>query len=140
MTLDFTDIYRVRYHQHGGFYSRAKGKFQTDRSDGGVHPRSFVGKNSNGQYHDDGGSGGCLYFEDYRNVKKSGKKFESWKEGRLDFADEKDDWNNFTGKFGRIHNPVAKDSEPDNICSNDQCKGKGNGYSKEAAGCKKNSV
>lgn len=37
-----------------------------DYSVDGTHPIVYSGKNSHGSYHDDGGSGGCCYWEDFR--------------------------------------------------------------------------
>lgn len=55
---------RVAFHQHGGWYTRNRGEFELHD---GTHPVAYVGKNSHGMYETSGGSGGCLYFADYRN-------------------------------------------------------------------------
>lgn len=60
---------RVQYYQHGGFYTKQGNNFEVHD---GTHPIAYVGKNSHGSYHDDGGSGSCLYFEDYRNPSDKG--------------------------------------------------------------------
>ncbi len=55
---------RVLYFQHGGSYTRQGHDLQVQDE---THAIAFIGKNSHGSYHDGGGSGSCLYFEDYRN-------------------------------------------------------------------------
>jgi ricin-type beta-trefoil lectin protein len=65
---------RVAWYQHGGWYSHEAGDFQT----AGSHPVGYVGKNAHGTYHDDGGSGGCLYFEDFRNPGAKDYHMDTW--------------------------------------------------------------
>jgi hypothetical protein len=67
---------RVAFVQHGRWYSREPGAFETVD---GSHPVGYVGKNSHGTYHDDGGSGGCLYFEDYRNPGRNDYRMDTWR-------------------------------------------------------------
>ena len=66
---------RVGYWQHGGWYSVDPGGFEVVD---GTHPVGYVGKNAHGTYHDDGGSGGCLYFEDYRNPGGNDYHMDTW--------------------------------------------------------------
>jgi hypothetical protein len=66
---------RVAFPQHGGWYSRNAGSFETVN---GTHPVVYAGKNSHGSYHDSGGSGGCLYFEDFRNPGKNDYHMDTW--------------------------------------------------------------
>lgn len=66
---------RVAFYQHGGWYSRERGSYQLE---GDTHPVGYVGKNAHGTYHDDGGSGGCLYFEDFRNPGGDDYHMDTW--------------------------------------------------------------
>lgn len=66
---------RVAFFQHGGWYSQEPGSFELA---GGTHPVGYVGKNAHGTYHDDGGSGGCLYFEDFRNTGGNDFHMDTW--------------------------------------------------------------
>jgi len=66
---------RVAFVQHNGFYSREPGGFELV---GASHPVGYVGKNAHGTYHDAGGSGGCLYFEDYRNPGGNDYHLDTW--------------------------------------------------------------
>ncbi len=69
------ELRRVAFYQHGGWYSREPGAFELAE---GTHPVGYVGKNAHGTYHDDGGSGGCLYFEDYRNPGGNDFRMDTW--------------------------------------------------------------
>ena len=66
---------RVAFYQHGGWYSREAGGFETVE---GTHPVAYVGKNAHGSFHDSGGSGGCLYFEDFRNPGGNDYRMDTW--------------------------------------------------------------
>ncbi|WP_434391227.1 RICIN domain-containing protein [Melittangium boletus] len=66
---------RVAYYQHGGWYSKEAGTFELAD---GTHPVGYVGKNAHGTYHDNGGTGGCLYFEDYRNPGGNDYRMDTW--------------------------------------------------------------
>ncbi len=65
---------RVAYYQHNGWYSKEAGQFETT----GNHPIAYVGKNAHGSFHDSGGSGGCLYFEDFRNPGGNDYHMDTW--------------------------------------------------------------
>ena len=55
---------KTKLFQHSGHYTRKAGYAnELDQT----HPSAYIGKKSHGAYHDTGGSGTCLYFEDYRN-------------------------------------------------------------------------
>jgi hypothetical protein len=62
--LNGSQVDRVIFYQHEGWYTRNPGRYEVFES---THPISYVGKLRQGTYHDDGGSGTCCYFEDYRN-------------------------------------------------------------------------
>jgi len=64
----------VQFYQHSGWYTKNPGEYSVD----GTHPIVYSGKNSHGSYHDDGGSGGCCYWEDYRNPGRSNKFMRTW--------------------------------------------------------------
>ncbi|MET0402019.1 MAG: RICIN domain-containing protein [Cystobacter sp.] len=66
---------RVAFYQHGGWYSREAGAFEIVD---GTHPIAYIGKNAHGSFHDAGGSGGCLYFEDYRNPGGNDYRLDTW--------------------------------------------------------------
>ena len=125
LTSDFSNIYRVRYNQHSGFFTRGMGHFPYSSENGGIHPKVYVGKNSNGSYNDDGGSGGCAYWEDYRNVGNSNKVLKSWKEGRLENTDADKPWNIFKGSFGR-DGYKRPEHWHDGQCNKPTCKGSDN--------------
>jgi hypothetical protein len=65
----------VVYWQHDGRYTRRADTIHTE----GEHPVAYSGKNAHGSYHDTGGSGGCAYFEDYRNPGSRNLKWETWR-------------------------------------------------------------
>jgi len=121
---DFQAIEKVVFAQHGGHYTKYPNQIDVDYSDGGAHVRTYSGKTSNGQYHDDGGLGGCLYFQDFRNIGDSGKYYNSWKDGKLEDAHTDTPYNNFKGWFGRdgIKGPATR---RDDYCTRPDCKDMG---------------
>lgn len=64
----------VQFYQHYGWYTMPPGDYSVD----GTHPIVYSGKNSHGSYHDDGGSGGCCYWEDYRKPGSKNQYMSSW--------------------------------------------------------------
>jgi hypothetical protein len=64
----------VVYFQHDGRYTRRADTIQVE----GEHPVVYSGKNAHGSYHNSGGSGGCLYFEDFRVPGARNLKWETW--------------------------------------------------------------
>ena len=52
----------VRFHQHSGSYT----KHRTEIEFVDEHLVTYAGQVSHGNYHDQGGAGNCLYFQDYR--------------------------------------------------------------------------
>lgn len=69
------NLARVMFFQHSGHYTRKRGRFELFN---GIHPIAWVGKNSHGSYHDDGGTGGCCYWEDFRKPGKNAKSMQTW--------------------------------------------------------------
>ncbi|XP_071543377.1 uncharacterized protein [Panulirus ornatus] len=69
-------LHEVMFGQKKGWYTRIPGHYQTF---GGTHPVAFVGKTNHGYYHNDGGSGTCCYYEDYRNPGGVDKRLQTWK-------------------------------------------------------------
>jgi len=57
-------LHEVRFGQKDGWYTRIPGRYETVNSD---HPIAYVGKATHGYYHDDGGTGSCCYYEDFRD-------------------------------------------------------------------------
>jgi len=68
-------MHEVRFGQKNGWYTRIPGHYETT-SDG--HPVAYVGRGSHGFYHDDGGSGTCCYYEDFRNPSSANQFLETW--------------------------------------------------------------
>ncbi|CAL4128662.1 unnamed protein product [Meganyctiphanes norvegica] len=64
----------VMFYQHYGWYTKEPGQYEVDST----HPIVYSGKNSHGSYHDDGGSGGCCYFEDYRKPGSKNQYMRTW--------------------------------------------------------------
>jgi len=69
-------VARVRYHQHSGSYTKSRGNVEFVESD---HPVVYVGQDSHGSYHDRGGTGNCLYFQDHRRFEDERLKVQGWK-------------------------------------------------------------
>lgn len=64
----------VRFHQHSGSYT--KHRSEIDFVD--EHPVSYSGQDSHGNYHDQGGTGNCLYFQDFRRWDDKTLKVVAW--------------------------------------------------------------
>ncbi len=111
---------RVLYFQHAGSYTRQGSDYSTFE---GTHPVVFVGKNSHGSYHDDGGSGSCLYFEDYRNPGSRNLSLASWN----NLVELSNGWNapewmrdTSSANFDGIPGPLARGID---VCSLPGCAG-----------------
>ncbi|XP_065582793.1 uncharacterized protein LOC136041922 [Artemia franciscana] len=74
-TNNGTTLDRVVFYQHSGWYTRNPGHYKLVDE---THPVAFAGKIRHGHYHDDGGSGTCCYFEDYRNTGSANKAIDTW--------------------------------------------------------------
>jgi hypothetical protein len=114
---------RVAFFQHGGWYSREPGAFELT---GGTHPVGYVGKNAHGTYHDDGGSGGCLYFEDFRNPGGNDYHMDTWNNlVALARGDELPDWMNCHGSdcFDGVGHPIEQTGDVRSMggCGKDGC-------------------
>lgn len=68
-------VQQVRFGQKDGWYTKVAGHYQTVN---GSHPVAYVGKASHGFYHDDGGSGSCCYWEDYRDTGSHVQHLDAW--------------------------------------------------------------
>jgi hypothetical protein len=111
---------RVLYYQHAGSYTRNEGEYGTYD---GTHPVVYVGKNSHGSYHDDGGSGSCLYFEDYRNPGSRNLSMYTWTNlVELDNGWNAPEWMRDTSSafFDGIPGPLARGVD---VCSLRGCAG-----------------
>ncbi len=111
---------RVMFYQHGGFYTKNLGNFELVD---GTHPVAFVGKNSHGSYHDRGGSGSCLYFEDYRNP--GGNNYSLHTEQNLvalHRGPDAPEWmtSGDSSNFDGIPSPLARNT---NLCALEGCRG-----------------
>ncbi len=103
------ELKRVAFFQHGGWYSRNPGGFETV---GGTHPVAYAGKNSHGSYHDSGGTGGCLYFEDFRNPGGNDYHMDTWNNlVLLERGSGAPAWMNCTGSacFDGIGHPLERE-------------------------------
>lgn len=114
---------RVAFSQHGGWYSREPGAFELT---GGTHPVGYVGKNAHGTYHDDGGSGGCLYFEDFRNPGGNDYHMDTWNNlVALARGSNAPDWMNCQGSdcFDGVGHPIEQTGDVRSMrgCHKDGC-------------------
>jgi len=117
------ELRRVGFWQHGGWYSREPGGFE--RVEGG-HPVGYVGKNAHGTYHDAGGSGGCLYFEDYRNPGGNDYHMDTWRNlVPLARGASAPDWMNCSGAgcFDGVDHPLEQTGDVRSLggCGKDGC-------------------
>ncbi|PJZ70427.1 hypothetical protein CH373_04960 [Leptospira perolatii] len=99
---------RTAFYQHGGWYVKEQGTFETVN---GTHPVGYVGKNAHGTFHDSGGSGGCLYFEDFRNPGGNDYHMDTWNNlALLQRGSSFPAWMNCTGSscFDGIGHPIEQ--------------------------------
>jgi hypothetical protein len=134
-------VERVQFYQHGGHYTRMPNEMEFVD---GTHPVAYVGKNSHGSYHDDGGSGSCLYFEDYRNPGSRDLRMQSWKNlVELKETPEAPEWMRTKSDvyFDGIPGPLARGI---NLCALPGCSGKdfkiGSALCFGQCGCSKSSI
>ncbi|KAF2355903.1 hypothetical protein FHG87_013331 [Trinorchestia longiramus] len=73
-TLD-ERLHEVRFSQKNGWYTRITGNYEILEE---THPIAYVGKASHGFYHDDGGTGTCCYYQDYRNPDDVDQHMDTW--------------------------------------------------------------
>ncbi|WP_196892758.1 NPP1 family protein [Aureivirga marina] len=70
-------IRSITFFQHSGWYTRKSN--HTSFTDGNkLHPIVYVGKRNHGSYHDDGGTGTCCYWEDWRNPGNKKQYLDTW--------------------------------------------------------------
>jgi len=95
-------MHSVRFSQKNGWYTRVPGHYEQLPSG---RPVAYVGKGSHGHYHDDGGSGTCCYFEDYRDPRSEDMHMDTWL--NLVAFDNTTAWmnDNRTGQWSGIHAP-----------------------------------
>lgn len=76
LSEDQSSIAAIQFEAHGNHYTRlaARGGFDVEE---GTHPVVYPGKTSHASYYGQGGSGTCLYWEDYRN-NWSGNHLDGW--------------------------------------------------------------
>ena len=114
---------RVAFYQHGGWYSREAGGFELVD---GTHPVGYVGKNAHGTFHDSGGSGGCLYYEDFRNPGGNDYRMDTWNNlVALTRGSGSPAWMNCTGSgcFDGIGHPLEQTGDLRTMrgCGKDGC-------------------
>jgi ACT domain-containing protein len=137
----------INYYQHAGNYTKFNGNFKSYDI---THPVVYVGKNSHGSYHDDGGTGGCIYFEDFRNPKKANKNMKTWnnlvKITRNETAPSYQAWMSYTGKWdienNKIGGPYMTDEEMKNqpACKGHKGYNASIGWTHKTWGCSKTDV
>lgn len=96
-SLGWDDIAAVTYYQHSGHYTRIHGKSNTNfgravwSTEGYTHPVVYVGKTAHGSYHDSGGSGTCLYYEDWRNP-SANTIWNTWETPLINLKGDEQQW------------------------------------------------
>jgi hypothetical protein len=114
---------QVAFFQHGGWYTKKWGSFEVVD---GTHPVSYVGKNAHGDFHDSGGRGGCLYFDDFRNPGDPDMHMDTWRNLVLLHRDATaPDWMTCTGDgcFDDVGHPIEQQGDlcAFNGCNKDGC-------------------
>ncbi|MFW7380515.1 MAG: Vps62-related protein [Oligoflexus sp.] len=132
---------QVMFYQHSGHYTKKPGNMQILN---GTRPVVYVRKNSHDSYHDAGGTGSCLYFEDYRSPGSADLKMETWKNLiHLTDGTYSPDWMRYRGSeyWDGLTGPLARGVTP---CGMDGCRGKdfniGNTLCFVQCGCAKSDI
>lgn len=68
-------LHEVMFGQKKGWYTRIPGHYETFNV---THPVAYVGKSHHGTFHDDGGTGTCCYYEDFRKPGSSDQYMKTW--------------------------------------------------------------
>lgn len=113
---------RVMYFQHQGQYTRVPGNYSVYD---GTHPVVYVGKNSHGSYHDDGGSGTCCYYEDFRNPADPPHHMKTWLNlQRLSLDPDGPEWMRYSGTqyWDGLTGPLHRSQDAD-LCNLQGCRG-----------------
>jgi len=113
---------RVMFFQHEGQYARVNGGYEVYE---GNHPMAYVGKNNHGSYHDDGGSGTCCYYEDFRNPGSSNQHMRTWLNlVRLLLDKSAPEWMRYDGVtyWDGLKGPLHRDQDND-LCHLQGCRG-----------------
>jgi hypothetical protein len=113
---------RVIYFQHEGQYTREPGNYSVYE---GTHPVVYVGKNSHGSYHDDGGSGTCCYYEDFRNPGNPDQHLKAWLNlERLSLDPGAPEWMRYSGTqyWDGLTGPLHRTQDAD-LCNLQGCRG-----------------
>jgi hypothetical protein len=90
-TEDNQKIAAITYYQHSGWYTRIYGSHPPGWGTVEGHPVVYVGKTAHGSYHDDGGSGSCLYYEDFRNPSHN-SLWRTWKTPLINLDENEQKW------------------------------------------------
>ncbi|XP_045102896.1 uncharacterized protein LOC123499215 [Portunus trituberculatus] len=101
-------MHEVMFGQKKGWYTRIPGHYETFNT---THPVAYVGKSNHGTYHDDGGTGTCCYYEDFRNPGSADKHMVTWdnlihlreEEGEDWMTDPNTDW------WHGLQSPIFRD-------------------------------
>ena len=113
---------RVLFFQHAGQYARIPGNYMVIPPS---NPMVYVGKNSHGSYHDDGGTGTCCYFEDYRNPSKPPKfMVTALNLVRLSLDESSPEWMRYDGViyWDGLVGPLHRTQDND-LCNLPGCRG-----------------
>ena len=133
---DRQGIAAITYYQHKGWYTRTIGRWKTEAG----HPVVYVGKTAHGSYHDDGGSGTCVYYEDWRNP-SSDSIWYTWETPLINLDVDSQGWIKFDRLVGgwawgyyngeeKVWGPVTTSE----LCGIRACKGKTHNIG-DASGC-----
>ncbi|CAL4085379.1 unnamed protein product [Meganyctiphanes norvegica] len=113
-------LHEVRFGQKYGWYTRIPGHYEVQED---THPVAYVGKTNHGFYHDDGGTGSCCYYEDWRNVGDADDHMETWQNLVELKLDSEEPWmtDNSTDPWNGILSPLFRDDL--DLCNLNGCTG-----------------
>jgi len=114
-------LHEVRFSQKDGWYTRIPGRYEMVVNT--THPVAYVGKTNHGNYHDDGGTGTCCYYEDFRDPHEVDQHMDTWQ--HLRHINGSEVWMNDsdTAVWNNIQSPPFR-SDWD-LCSLNSCTGSG---------------
>ncbi|XP_018011884.1 uncharacterized protein LOC108669106 [Hyalella azteca] len=127
-------LHEVRFSQKKGWYTRVPGHYELVSD---THPVAYVGKTQHGYYHDDGGTGTCCYYEDYRNPSDVDQHMDTW--SNLVRFDNSSAWmtDPTTDVWNGINSPPFRDDW--DLCALNGCTG-GYLWGCSTCGCHKSDI
>lgn len=128
-------IHEVRFGQKKGWYTRIPGRYEIVN---GTHPVAYVGKSSHGYYHDDGGTGTCCYYEDYRDPHEEDQHMDAWL--NLQPLDNSSAWMSDPSQdpWNGINSPAFRDDW--DLCALNGCEGSNVQLCLTTSGCSKSDI